>query len=217
MDKHERCPWVPAHDSLYAAYHDNEWGVPVYDDKKLFEFLILESAQAGLSWRTILSKREAYKKAFAGFDADKVARFAPQDVSRLMRDKGIVRNKLKIQAAITNARAFCAVRREFGSFARYAWGLVSNRPIEHRINALKDYPATIPEAEALARDMKKRGFRFFGPKIAYAHMQATGLVNDHSAHCFRRNAVQKLMKRVPASGSVASRFGNATIRKEKRT
>lgn len=212
MDKHERCPWVPAHDSLYVAYHDNEWGVPVYDDKRLFECLILESAQAGLSWRTILGKREAYKKAFAGFDPKKVARFASADVSRLMRDQGIVRNALKIKAAIVNARVFLAIGREFGSFARYAWRFVNNRPIGHRINGSKDYPVTIPEAEALARDMRKRGFRFFGPKIAYAYMQATGLVNDHSARCFRRKAVQKFLRHMPKDAAIAVRPGNGIIR-----
>ena len=216
MNKRTRCQWVLANDPLYVAYHDNEWGVPVFDDKTLFEFLILESAQAGLSWRTILAKRAAYRNAFAGFDFKKVARFTGRDVSRLMHDARIVRNKLKIKAAIANARAFLEIRKEFGSFARYSWAFVNNVPLVHTVRTQKEYRATCPEAVALARDMKKRGFRFFGPVIAYAHMQATGLVNDHSTGCFRRKTVQKLASRAKGFLRIAVAHQDATIRKTKR-
>lgn len=179
-----RCGWCGT-DPLYVAYHDTEWGVPVHDDRKLFEFLILEGAQAGLSWITILKKREAYRRAFAGFDAGKVARFGPRQVARLLADAGIVRNRLKIEAAINNARHFLAVQEEFGSFDEYVWRFVDGRPIINRWKTLKQVPASTPESDALSRDLKARGFKFVGSTICYAHMQATGMVNDHLTGCFR--------------------------------
>lgn len=179
-----RCAWSQA-SALYRRYHDEEWGVPVHDDRKHFEFLILEGAQAGLSWITILKKRAAYRKAFAGFDVRRVARFGARDVKRLLKDPGIVRNRLKIEAAITNARAFLAVQKQFGSFDAYVWRFVGGRPIVNRFAALKDLPATSAESDALSKDLKARGFRFVGSTIIYAHMQAVGLVNDHLPSCFR--------------------------------
>lgn len=187
MKKQEkgRCPWVPFGDPLYVKYHDTEWGVPTHDDKKLFEFLVLESAQAGLSWRTVLSKRENYRKAFVNFDPDKVARFTKRHVTQLLKNKGIIRNRLKIEAAVNNARCFLQAQKEFGSFAAYAWTFVRGRPIVHKLQKLTDYPEHIPEALRLSMDLKKRGFTFLGPKIVYAYMQATGMVNDHVVGCFR--------------------------------
>ena len=167
------------------AYHDREWGVRVHDDRRFFEFLVLEGAQAGLSWSTILRKREAYRKAFAGFDAARVARFGKRDVARLLKDDGIVRNRLKIESTIDNAAAFLEVRREHGTFDAYVWEFVGGKPIVRRPRSVRDVPATSPEAEALSRDLKRRGFRFVGPTIVYAFLQATGLVNDHLADCFR--------------------------------
>jgi DNA-3-methyladenine glycosylase I len=184
-----RCPWVPTGDPLYAAYHDREWGVPVRNDRTLFEFLVLESAQAGLSWRTVLHKREHYRKAFANFDPKKIAVFTKRDVARLMNDAGIIRNRLKIEAAINNARCFLALSKEFRSFAEYSWQFVHQKPIVHKLKTAGDYPEAIPEAVALSKDLKKRGFKFLGPKIIYAHMQATGMVNDHIVSCFRHKAV----------------------------
>ena len=181
-----RCLWPAENDPLMLSYHDREWGVPTHDDKKIFEFLVLESAQAGLSWRTILYKRGNYRKAFAHFDVKKVAHFTSRDVARLLKNEGIVRNRLKIEAAINNAKKFLEVQKEFGTFAKYSWKFVSNKPISHNIKSLKGYPVMIPEAELLARDLKRRGFKFLGPKIVYAHMQATGMVNDHMGMCFRR-------------------------------
>ncbi len=186
-----RCAWVGSGDELMRRYHDTEWGVPVRDDRKLFEFLVLESAQAGLSWRTVLAKRENYRKAFAGFDPQKIARFTPRDAARLVKDPGIIRNRAKIEAAIGNAARFLEIRREFGSFARYAWGFVGGKPLRHRVRALSEYPAKTPEAEALAADLKRRGFRFLGPTIVYAHMQATGMADDHMVGCFRHRKAQK--------------------------
>jgi len=179
-----RCPWSQA-SALYRRYHDQEWGVPVHDDRKHFEFLILEGAQAGLSWITILKKRAAYRKAYAGFDPRRVARFGVRDVKRLLNDAGIVRNRLKIEAAITNARAFLAVQEEFSGFDHYVWRFVGGRPIVNRAASLKDLPATSAESDALSKDLKARGFRFVGPTIIYAHMQAVGMVNDHVRSCFR--------------------------------
>ncbi|WDF55517.1 DNA-3-methyladenine glycosylase I [Mucilaginibacter sp. KACC 22063] len=176
-----RCAW-PGNDPLYIKYHDEEWGKPVHDDDKLFEFLLLEGAQAGLSWITILRRRENYRKAFAGFDAKKVAAFTEQDVERLMQDEGIIRNRAKIQSAVTNAQLFLAIQKEFGSFNKYLYSFmpdgkpIDNKPTE-RINA------TSPESDAISKDMKKRGFKFFGSTICYAHMQATGMVNDHLLSC----------------------------------
>lgn len=186
-----RCGWCGT-DPLYVAYHDTEWGVPVHDDRMLFEFLILEGAQAGLSWITILKKREAYRRAFAGFDAGKVARFGPRQVERLLADAGIVRNRLKIEAAINNARHFLAVQEEFGSFDEYVWRFVDGRPIVNRRKTLKQVPASTPESDALSRDLKARGFKFVGSTICYAHMQATGMVNDHLTGCFRHAEVARL-------------------------
>jgi len=181
-----RCPWVDLSKEDYVRYHDEEWGVPVHDDRVLFEYLTLESAQAGLSWYTVLRKREGYRAAFAGFDAQAVARFTATDVERLMQDPGIIRNRRKIEACVSNARAFLDVQAGFGSFDSYLWRFVDGRPIVHAIRTLSDYPVTTPESEALARDLKKRGFSFLGPTTCYAFMQAVGLVNDHSLDCFRR-------------------------------
>ncbi len=180
-----RCPWPVADDPLYVKYHDSEWGVPVHDDKKIYEFLVLEAFQAGLSWRTILHKRENFRKAFRGFDYRKVARFTARDVKRLMADVGIIRNRQKILAAITNAKRFAEVRAEFGTFSKYMWSWVGGKPIVHRIRKISDYPAHIPEAVAWSSDLKKRGFKFLGPTVVYAHMQAVGMVNDHAVGCFK--------------------------------
>jgi len=171
-----------------VAYHDNEWGKPVHDDRKIFEFLILEIFQAGLSWRTVLHKREQFRKAFAGFDYRKVARFTNRDVARLLKDAGIIRNRMKIEAAIANAQRYLEVRKEFGTFSRYMWSWVDGRPILHRIRTLKDYPSSTDEAMAWAKDLKQRGFKFLGPTVVYAHMQAVGMVNDHSVNCFCRKS-----------------------------
>ncbi|MEK7564998.1 MAG: DNA-3-methyladenine glycosylase I [Patescibacteria group bacterium] len=179
-----RCPWV-GENPLYIKYHDEEWGVPVYKDNKIFEFLVLESAQAGLSWLTILKKRENYRKAFAGFDPVKIAKFNAKDFKRLMADAGIVRNKLKISAAINNAQRFLEVKKEFGTFSKYMWGFVGGKVVKHKIKTLKDYPVKIKEAEDWAKDLKRRGFRFLGATICYAHMQAVGMVNDHAVDCFK--------------------------------
>jgi DNA-3-methyladenine glycosylase I len=184
-----RCDWAGT-DPLYVAYHDDEWGTPERHDQKLFEFVVLESAQAGLSWITILRKRENYRKAFSGFDPEKVARFTPARVERLLQDKGIVRNRQKIDAAIGNARISLGLRDEFGSLAGYFWNFVDGTPVVNRFKTMADIPATTPVSEAMAKDMKARGFKFFGPTIAYAHMQAMGLVNDHVLSCFRWSQVQ---------------------------
>ena len=185
MTNKTRCPWPIADDPLYLAYHDHEWGVPVHDDKAIFEFLILEAFQAGLSWRTILHRRENFRKAFAGFDAVKVARFGAKDKARLLADAGIIRNRAKIDAAIENAKNFLAVKTEFGSFDRYMWSWVSGKPIVHRFKTLKDYPPYTEVAATWSKDLKRRGFKFLGPTVVYAHMQATGMVNDHTVDCFR--------------------------------
>jgi DNA-3-methyladenine glycosylase I len=179
-----RCPWAGA-DPLYVAYHDTEWGVPVHDDRRLFEFLVLEGAQAGLAWITILRKREGYRRAFADFDAEKVARFGEADVARLLGDPGIVRNRMKIEAAIGNARAFLRVVEEHGSFDAYQWQFVGGAPIVAARATMKDVPPTSPESDAWSKDLKRRGFRFVGSTIVYAHMQAVGMVNDHLTTCFR--------------------------------
>ncbi|MBI3570744.1 MAG: DNA-3-methyladenine glycosylase I [Gammaproteobacteria bacterium] len=183
-----RCGWCGS-DPLYVRYHDTEWGVPVHDDREHFEFLILEGAQAGLSWITILRKRENYRKAFANFNTARVARFGARDVQRLLQNAGIVRNRLKITSAITNARAFLAVQKEFGSFDRYVWRFVGGQPRVNRRRSLKNLPAHTRESDALSKDLKSRGFRFVGSTIVYAHMQAVGMVNDHLASCFRHHAL----------------------------
>jgi DNA-3-methyladenine glycosylase I len=185
VDAKRRCPWCLGSD-LYRRYHDEEWGVPVHDDARLFEFLILEGAQAGLSWSTILAKRENYRRAFARFDPEKVARFGARDAKRLMGDAGIVRNRLKIGAAIGNARAFLEVRREFGSFDAYLWRFVDGRPLQNRRRSMKEVPARTVVSDAISKDLKRRGFRFVGSTIVYAFMQAVGMVNDHLIACFRR-------------------------------
>jgi DNA-3-methyladenine glycosylase I len=187
----ERCPWCGA-DPLYVAYHDHEWGVPVHDDRALFEFLVLEGAQAGLAWITILRKREGYRRAFAGFDAKKVARFDDAKVAELLTDPGIVRNRLKVESAVTNARAFLEVQARFGAFDRYIWGFVDGQPIQNQWRELGEVPALTPLAERISKDLKTRGFRFVGPTIVYAHMQATGMVNDHLVSCFRHREVAAL-------------------------
>ena len=179
----QRCPWAEIND-LEIAYHDAEWGVPVHDDRTFFEFLILEGAQAGLSWDTILKKRENYRHAFAGFDVNKVTRFGKRDIARLMKDAGIVRNRLKIESAVSNSEAFLAVQKEFGSFDAYLWRFVGGRPIRKRRNPTARIPASTAASEALSADLVLRGFRFVGPTICYAFMQATGMVNDHTSDCF---------------------------------
>jgi len=180
-----RCGWVSGGNQLYYQYHDEEWGVPVFDDRKQFEFLILEGAQAGLSWATVLNRREGYRKAFADFDPQKVARFNARSVERLLADPGIIRNRLKVAAAIGNARAFLEIQEQFGSFCDYAWSFVGGRPIQNRWSSMAGLPATTRESDALSADLKKRGFKFVGSTIVYAHMQATGMVNDHETGCFR--------------------------------
>ena len=182
-----RCTWVenaPA-DSLMMRYHDEEWGVPVHDDRRFFELLTLEGAQAGLSWSTVLNRREGYRRAFEGFDYERVAAYTDEDAARLLADPGIVRNRAKVAATIGNARAFIEVRREFGSFDAYVWGFVDGRPRVNAPEGMSDVPAQTPESVALSKDLLKRGFRFVGPTICYAFMQATGLVNDHTVSCFR--------------------------------
>jgi len=191
-----RCAWV-GEDPLYVSYHDKEWGVPVHDDRLLFEFLVLEGAQAGLSWLTILRKREGYRRAFAGFDPVAVAAFGSEDIERLLADPGIVRNRLKIGSAVANAQAFLRVQEEFGSFDAYVWGLVGGETIHNEWRTLGEIPAKTPEAERVSAELKKRGFRFVGPTICYAHMQATGMVNDHTVDCFR---YEELRTGHPAQG-----------------
>ncbi|MEN8819663.1 MAG: DNA-3-methyladenine glycosylase I [Abyssibacter sp.] len=186
MDDRTRCPWVDLSKPDYVAYHDEEWGVPVHDDHKQFEFLTLEAAQAGLSWYTVLRKRAHYRRVFANFDPVQVAAFDAQDEARLLADPGIIRNKLKVRAAINNAARFLEVQAEFGSFDRYIWGFVEQAPSLSPPRTLQDYRTTSPESDALSKDLKKRGFKFVGSTIVYAHMQAAGLVNDHSVDCFRR-------------------------------
>lgn len=185
-----RCAW-PANDPLMQRYHDEEWGVPVHNDRKHFEFLILEGAQAGLSWRTVLHKRVAYRAAFDGFDPQRVARFNARKVKTLMKNAGIIRNRLKIESAISNARAFLTIQKEFGSFDRYVWRFVGNKPIINRWATMRELPASTPESDALSADLKKRGFRFVGSTIIYAHMQATGLVNDHVLNCHRHRELAR--------------------------
>jgi DNA-3-methyladenine glycosylase I len=188
----DRCPWVDMTKPDYVEYHDQEWGVPVHDDRTIFEFLTLEAAQAGLSWYTVLRKRDAYRAAFAGFDPVKVARFGKRQVASLLKNPGIIRNQAKILAAIHNARGFLDVQERFGSFDVYIWRFVDGRPVVHRLKSLKDYPATSVESDALSKDLKQRGFKFVGSTVCYAHMQATGLVNDHSLSCFRRRQILQL-------------------------
>ena len=189
--KKKRCAWAGT-DPLYVAYHDQEWGVPIHDDRLLFEFIVLEGAQAGLSWSTILRKRDAYRRAFAGFEPRKVARFDRQKTATLLADAGIVRNRAKIESAIKNARAFLDVQAEFGSFDAYQWRFVNGRPIQNRRRAVGDIPARTGQSDAMSADLKTRGFTFVGSTIIYAHMQAVGMVNDHVVDCFRHREVAKL-------------------------
>lgn len=184
-----RCPWVDLKKPDYVLYHDKEWGAPVYDDRLMFEFLTLEGAQAGLSWYTVLRRREGYRKAFEGFDPEKVARFDEEKIAYLLSDPGIIRNRAKVRSAVGNAAAFLRVQEEFGTFCNYIWRFVDGSPKVNLLRTLADYPATSPEAESLSRDLIQRGFRFVGPTICYAHMQATGLVNDHTIDCFRRQEI----------------------------
>lgn len=180
-----RCKWAEGVSLDYIRYHDEEWGVPAYDDRTHFEFLILEGAQAGLSWSTILNKRDGYRKLFAEFDPEKVARFTKKRVEKLLLDPAIVRNRLKVESTVSNAKAFLRVQKEFGTFGEYIWGFVDGRPIQNKFKKGGNVPATSPESDALSKDLKKRGFRFVGSTIIYAHMQATGMVNDHVTGCFR--------------------------------
>ncbi len=189
-----RCAWCGT-DPLYVRYHDHEWGVPVRSDRKMFEFLVLESAQAGLSWITVLRKRSAYKKAFANFEYAKVAKYTSRDVARLLNNPGIIRNRQKIVATINNAKRFIVVRNEFGTFSKYLWGFVSNQPVVNRWKHQRHLPATTKLAETISADLKRRGFQFMGPTIAYAHLQATGLINDHVMSCWRYSLVGYLAKR----------------------
>ncbi len=182
-DTRTRCPWPT--DEMYIRYHDEEWGVPIHDDGRLFEFLILEGAQAGLSWRTVLNKRENYRKAFDQFDAEKIARYNEAKVARLLADEGIIRNKLKVRSAILNAQAFLKVREEFGSFDAYQWRFVDGRPLINHHKSMKEVPAKTRISDAMSKDLLKRGFKFVGSTICYAHMQAVGMVNDHLVGCFR--------------------------------
>ena len=185
----QRCPWLDLDKPDYVAYHDREWGVPVHDDRKHFEFLTLESAQAGLSWYTVLRKRANYRQAFAEFDPAKVARFNAAKVEQMLQDPGLIRNRRKISAAVENARHFLAVQDEFGSFSAYIWRFVDGEPIVNEFRTLADLPATSRESDALSKDLKGRGFKFIGSTVIYAHMQATGMVNDHVLDCFRRRQI----------------------------
>jgi len=183
-----RCTWC-GDDPLYMAYHDNEWGTPVYDDASLFEFLILETFQAGLSWITILRKRENFRKAFDNFDYEKIAGYSEKKYESLLQDAGIIRNKLKIKATITNAQLFMEIQKEFGSFSKYIWSFTNGKPIKNKFKSMSEVPANTDISDRLSKDLKKRGFKFVGSTVIYAHMQATGMVNDHTTDCFRYNEV----------------------------
>ena len=195
MKKKKRCAWSEGVNDLYIEYHDTEWGVPVHDDHKQFEFLILEGAQAGLSWSTVLNKRENYRKAFSEFDPIKVARFNPRKIESLLGNPGIIRNRLKVASAVSNAKRFLEVQKEFGSFDDYIWQFVGGKPIQNRRRTMKDIPATSPESDALSKDLKTRGFKFVGSTIMYAHIQAVGMVNDHVTSCFRYDICSNLGSR----------------------
>ncbi|MGH8497030.1 MAG: DNA-3-methyladenine glycosylase I [Gammaproteobacteria bacterium] len=192
MQDKARCSWADGGSEAMIAYHDTEWGVPARDDRRQFEFLVLEGAQAGLSWSTVLNKRDGYRKAFADFDPQKVARFTRPRIARLLENPAIIRNRQKIESAVTNARAFLAVQKEFGSFSRYIWRFVAGRPVQNRRNRKAGPPATSPVSDALSFDLRQRGFKFVGSTIIYAHMQATGMVNDHLTSCFRYKDCQAL-------------------------
>lgn len=186
--KDTRCGWCLS-DPIYVQYHDDEWGVPVYDDKKLFEFLVLEGAQAGLSWLTILKRREGYKNAFCNFEVEKVARMTPKKIQKLLTNEAIIRNKAKIESTVSNAKAFIEIQEQFGSFADYSWQFVNGKPIINKRRQLTDIPPTSKESDAFSKDLKQRGFKFVGSTIMYAHMQAVGMVNDHLMSCFRYKEV----------------------------
>ncbi|MFT7250593.1 MAG: DNA-3-methyladenine glycosylase I [Flavobacterium sp.] len=186
MENKNRCAWCEK-DDLYRDYHDNEWGKPVYDDANLFEFLILETFQAGLSWYTILAKRENFRKAFDNFDYKIIAKYNETKVEELLQNAGIIRNKLKVKATISNAIAFMKIQKEFDSFSKYIWGFVDGKPIDNKPKTTQEVPATTPISDAISKDLKKRGFKFVGPTVMYAHMQATGMINDHVGNCFTRN------------------------------
>ena len=194
MSEPYRCPWCGT-DPVYVKYHDEEWGVPLRDDLALFEFLVLEGAQAGLSWSTILNRREGYRRAFEGFDPGRIARYGDEDVRRLLADEGIIRNRLKVHSAIRNARAFLDLQQQEGSFSGWIWSFVDNEPIQNEWRTLDEVPASTPLSEQISRELKRRGFNFVGPTIVYAHMQATGMVNDHLVDCFRWSEV-----RIPDEG-----------------
>ncbi|MBI5605916.1 MAG: DNA-3-methyladenine glycosylase I [Deltaproteobacteria bacterium] len=189
----QTCPW-PAGDLLMNRYHDEEWGEPVHDEGKLFEFLILEGFQAGLSWLTILRKRENFRKAFDGFDFNKIAKYGKRKIHALLKDEGIIRNRLKIEGAVANARAFLQVREEFGTFDRYIWGFVEGKPIQNHFKSLAELPARTELSDLISKDLKKRGFKFVGSTIVYAHMQATGMVNDHVVDCFRHKELNRFIQ-----------------------
>jgi DNA-3-methyladenine glycosylase I len=187
----KRCSWVNVDNALLLEYHDREWGVPNHDDRKHFEFLILEAAQAGLNWSIVLKKREGYRRAFSQFDPEKVARYSKAKIDKLIADPGIIRNRLKIEAAVKNARAVLAVQEEFGSFDKYCWRFVEGKPRQNRWKSQRQIPATTPESDKFSRDLKQRGFAFVGPTVIYAHMQAIGMVNDHLVDCFRYRIIKR--------------------------
>jgi len=192
MNSKKRCEWVPLDNPLYVKYHDEEWGVPIHDDRMLFEFLILEGVQAGLSWLTVLRKRENYRKVFDGFDARKIAQYEKNKIEELMQNPGIIRNRRKIEASITNAGAFLDIQAECGSFDAFIWDFVKGKPIVNRWKSIKEIPATTTRSDAMSKELKRRGFKFVGSTICYAHMQATGMVNDHTMDCFRYDEIKKL-------------------------
>ncbi len=201
----KRCPWASDKSGpLYVKYHDEEWGVPVHDDRVHFEFIVLDGAQAGLSWSTILNKRENYRRAFAGFDPAKVAKFDKRRVERLLQDRGIVRNRLKVEGAVQNARAFLRIQKEFGSFDKYIWSFVGGKTRHNRWTRVRQIPAETPESRAMSKDLKQRGFRFVGPTICYAYMQAAGMVNDHLVDCFRHRQVRQNQAALIASQGIRS-------------
>ncbi len=191
MKEKKRCSW-PTDNSLMIKYHDKEWGTPVHNDKKLFEFLLLEGMQAGLSWSTILNKRENFRRAFDNFDFNKIAKYNKRKIDSLLKDAGIIRNKLKVESAVTNARAFLKVRKELGTFDKYIWRFVNGKPINNELKSLKDIPAKTKLSDEISKDLKKRGFKFVGSTIVYAHMQATGMVNDHTVDCYRYKELTSL-------------------------
>ncbi|MBZ9729589.1 DNA-3-methyladenine glycosylase I [Salegentibacter sp. JZCK2] len=199
MKRLNRCGWCEG-DELYEAYHDNEWGVPVYDDDTIFEFLILETFQAGLSWITVLRKRENFRKAFDDFDYKKIANYSEEKIQELLENAGIIRNKLKVRATVTNAQNFIKIQEEYGSFSEYIWSFVDGSPVQNEVENYKEAPATTNVSDKLSKDLKKKGFKFVGSTVMYAHMQATGMVNDHEISCFRHKEIEKLEKK---TGTVA--------------